>query len=164
MKYIIKIIILTFPLLLIAQKSSSVRGQSSDMIEWTKLREKIEKAVDRGDITREDADKTYSRYRSRARGLKQVRRDPVIENHFKDLGVDDLNKLKNEMLDQGIPGDRLDAVLGGMLRLVHAARTDGENFKMNPRIEAYFKDRLGLANPQIEYLMGLATKIADLSY
>ena len=107
---------------------------------------------------------TYSRYRSRATGLKQVRRDPVIENHFKDLGVDDLNKLKNEMLDQGIPGDRLDAVLGGMLRLVHAARTDGENFKMNPRIEAYFKDRLGLANPQIEYLMGLATKIADLSY
>lgn len=164
MKYIIKIIILTFPLLLIAQESSSVRGQSSDMTEWTKLREKIEKAVERGDITREDADKTYSRYRSRARGLKQVRRDPVIENHFKDLGVDDLNKLKNEMLDQGIPGDRLDAVLGGMLRLVHAARTDGENFKMNPRIEAYFKDRLGLANPQIEYLMGLTTKIVDLSY
>ena len=116
MKYIIKIIILTFPLLLIAQESSSVRGQSSDMTEWTKLREKIEKAVERGDITREDADKTYSRYRSRARGLKQVRRDPVIENHFKDLGVDDLNKLKNEMLDQGIPGDRLDAVIGGMLR------------------------------------------------
>ena len=45
-----------------------------------------------------------------------------------------------------------------MLRLVHAARTDGENFKMNPRIEAYFKDRLGLANPQIEYLMGLAKR------
>ena len=164
MKDIIKIIILTFPLLLNAQKSSSVTGQSSDMKEWTKLREKIEKAVERGDITREDADKTYSRYRSRAIGLKQVRRDPVIENHFKDLGVDDLNKLKNEMLDQGIPGDRLDAVLGGMLRLVHAARTDGENFKMNPRIDAYFKDRLGLANPQIEYLMGLAKKIADLSY
>ena len=72
MKYIIKIIILTFPLLLIAQESSSVRGQSSDMTEWTKLREKIEKAVERGDITREDADKTYSRYRSRARGLKPV--------------------------------------------------------------------------------------------
>ena len=72
-----------------------------------KVKRKIEKAVERGDITREDADKTYSRYRSRAIGLKQVRRDPVIENHFKDLGVDDLNKLKNEMLDQGIPGDRL---------------------------------------------------------
>ena len=164
MKHIIIIIILTFPLLLIAQRSSSVRGQSPDMIEWVKLREKIEKAVERGDITREDADKTYSQYRSRMSGIKHVRQDPVIENHFIDLGVDDLNELKNEMLDEGIPGPQLDAVLGGMLRLVHAARTDGENFKMNPRIEAYFKDRLGLANPQIEYLMGLATKIADLSY
>ena len=72
--------------------------------------------------------------------------------------------MKNKLLDRGISSSQLDAVLGGMLRLVHAARTDGENFKMNPRIEAYFKDRLGLANPQIEYLMGLATKIADLSY
>ena len=104
MKHIIKIIILIFPLLLIAQRSSSVRGQSPDMIEWVKLREKIEKAVERGDITREDADKTYSQYRSRMSGIKHVRQDPVIENHFKDLGVDDLNELKNEMLDEGIPG------------------------------------------------------------
>ena len=164
MKHIIKIIILTFPLLLIAQRSSSVRGQSPDMIEWVKLREKIEKAVERGDITREDADKTYSQYRSRMSGIKHVRQDPVIENHFKDLGVDDLNELKNEMLDEGIPGPQLDAVLGGMLRLVHAARTDSANFKMNPRIEAYFKDRLELADPQIDYLMDVARRIADLTY
>ena len=134
------------------------------MIEWVKLREKIEKAVERGDITREDADKTYSQYRSRMSGIKHVRQDPVIENHFKDLGVDDLNELKNEMLDEGIPGPQLDAVLGGMLRLVHAARTDDANFKMNPRIEAYFKDRLELADPQIDYLMDVARRIADLTY
>ena len=164
MKHIIKIIILIFPLLLIAQRSSSVRGQSPDMIEWVKLREKIEKAVERGDITREDADKTYSQYRSRMSGIKHVRQDPVIENHFKGLGVYDLNELKNEMLDEGIPGPQLDAVLGGMLRLVHAARTDGANFKMNPRIEAYFKDRLELADPQIDYLMDVARRIADLTY
>ena len=164
MKHIIKIIILIFPLLLIAQRSSSVRGQSPDMIEWVKLREKIEKAVERGDITREDADKTYSQYRSRMSGIKHVRQDPVIENHFKDLGVDDLNELKNDMLDEGIPGPQLDAILGGMLRLVHAARIDGANFKMNPRIEAYFKDRLELADPQIDYLMDVARRIADLTY
>ena len=68
------------------------------------------------------------------------------------------------MLDQGIPGDRLDAVLGGMLRLVHAARTDGDKFEMNPRIETYFKDRLELTNFQIDYLIDVAKSIANLTY
>ena len=164
MKHTLKVIILVFPLVLIAQRSSSLKGQSVNNLEWTQFREKIERAVQRGDLTKIEADEKYSQYRSKMSGKRNVRQDPVIVDNFKKLGVDDLNELKNNMLDKGIPAGQLDAVLGGMLRLVHAARTDGENFKMNPRIEAYFKDRLGLANPQIEYLMGLATKIADLSY
>ena len=68
------------------------------------------------------------------------------------------------MLDKGIPVDKLDAVLGGMLRLVHAARTDGDSFEMNPRIEAYFKDRLELTHFQIDYLMDVARNIANLTY
>lgn len=164
MKHILKIIILVFPLVMIAQRSNSLQGQSGDNTDWTKIREKIERAVVRGDITREEADEKYSQYRSRVSGKRNVRKDPVVEENFKRLGVDDLNDLKNKMLDKGIPVDKLDAVLGGMLRLVHAARTDGDSFEMNPRIEAYFKDRLELTHFQIDYLMDVARNIANLTY
>ena len=97
-------------------------------------------------------------------GKTNVRQDPVIVENFKKLGVDDLNELKNNMLDKGIPAGQLDAVLGGMLRLVHAARIDGDKFEMNPRIETYFKDRLELTNFQIEYLIDVAKSIANLTY
>lgn len=164
MKHTLKVIILVFPLMLIAQRSSSLKGQSVNNVEWTQFREKIERAVQRGDLTKKEADEKYSQYRSKMSGKTNVRQDPVIVENFKKLGVDDLNELKNNMLDKGIPAGQLDAVLGGMLRLVHAARTDGDKFEMNPRIETYFKDRLELTNFQIDYLIDVAKSIANLTY
>ena len=88
------------------------------------------------------------------------KKDIVLENNFKRIGIDNLNKLKNELLDQDIALSQLDAVLGGMLRLIYAAKSDKENFGMNPRIEAYFKDRLDLTDAQVKYIIVLANKIA----
>ena len=65
MKYTLKVIILVFPLVLIAQRSSSLKGQSVNNVEWTQFREKIERAVQRGDLTKKEADEKYSQYRSK---------------------------------------------------------------------------------------------------
>ena len=160
MKHIIRIIILALPLILTAQSSIVGKSRVEDRARWEGLRERIEIAVERGELTREQADERYARYRAKLAGARIERRDPIMENNYEKLGVSDIGLIKNGLLDQGIPANQLDAVLGGMLRLVHAAKIDGKNFKMNPRIEVYFKDRLGLTDLQTDYVMGYSRRIA----
>ena len=144
---ITKVIVVFFPLVLNAQDSLLYqKNKLSKREKWKILRQKTERDVDKGEITREDADKKYSRFRSHLLGKKVERKDPVLENHFKKFGIDDIDQLKNHLLDKHIPIDKLDAVLGGMLRLVHYFKSEGNNQKINPRLEAYFKGRLGLTS------------------
>ena len=123
---ITKVIVVFFPLVLNAQDSLLYqKNKLSKREKWKILRQKTERDVDKGEISRED---------------------PVLENHFKKIGIDDIDQLKNHLLDKHIPIDKLDAVLGGMLRLVHYFKSEGNNQKINPRLEAYFKGRLGLTS------------------
>ena len=158
---ITKAIVVFFPLMLIAQDSLlSQNDKLSKREKWKILRQKTERDVDKGEISREDADKKYSRFRSHLLGKKAEIKDPVLENHFKKFGIDDIDQLKNHLLDKHIPIDKLDAVLGGMLRLVHYFKSEGNNQKMNPRLEAYFKGRLGLTSHHTTQVYKTARDIA----
>tara|TARA_B100001079_G_scaffold268668_1_gene279505 strand:+ start:195 stop:770 length:576 start_codon:yes stop_codon:yes gene_type:complete len=156
-----RVIVVFFPLMLNAQDSLlSQNDKLSKREKWKILRQKTERDVDKGEISREDADKKYSRFRSHLLGKKAERKDPVLENHFKKFGIDDIDQLKNHLLDKHIPIDKLDAVLGGMLRLVHYFKSEGNNQKINPRLEAYFKGRLGLTSYHTTQVYKTAKNIA----
>tara|TARA_Y100001978_G_scaffold49020_1_gene44067 strand:+ start:371 stop:946 length:576 start_codon:yes stop_codon:yes gene_type:complete len=157
-----RVIVVFFPLMLNAQDSLlSQNDKLSKREKWKILRQKTERDVDKGEISREDADKKYSRFRSHLLGKKAERKDPVLENHFKKFGIDDIDQLKNHLLDKHIPIDKLDAVLGGMLRLVHYFKSEGNNQKTNPRLEAYFKGRLGLTSYHTTQVYKTAKNIAS---
>ena len=159
---ITKVILVFFPLILNAQDSLfSQNDKLSKREKWKILRQKTERDVDKGEISREDADKKYSRFRSHLLGKKAERKDPVLENHFKKFGIDDIDQLKNHLLDKHIPIDKLDAVLGGMLRLIHYFKSEGNNQKINPRLEAYFKGRLGLTSYHTTQVYKTAKNIAS---
>ena len=159
---ITKVIVVFFPLVLNAQDSLlSQKNKLSKREKWKILRQKTERDVDKGEISREDADKKYSRFRSHLFGKKVERKDPVLENHFKKFGIDDIDQLKNHLLDKHIPIDKLDAVLGGMLRLIHYFKSDENNQKINPRLEAYFKGRLGLTSYHTSQVYKTARNIAS---
>ena len=156
-----RVIVVFFPLMLNAQDSLLTQNDKlSKREKWKILRQKTERDVDKGEISREDADKKYSRFRSHMLGKKAERKDPVLENHFKKFGIDDIDQLKNHLLDKHIPIDKLDAVLGGMLRLVHYFKSEGNNQKINPRLEAYFKGRLGLTSYHTTQVYKTARSIA----
>ena len=156
-----RVIVVFSPLMLNAQDSLlSQNDKLSKREKWKILRQKTERDVDKGEISREDADKKYSRFRSHLLGKKAERKDPVLENHFKKFGIDDIDQLKNHLLDKHIPIDKLDAVLGGMLRLVHYFKSEGNNQKINPRLEAYFKGRLGLTSYHTTQVYKTARSIA----
>ena len=157
-----RVIVVFFPLMLNAQDSLlSQNDKLSKREKWKIFRQKTERDVDKGEISREDADKKYSRFRSHLLGKKAEGKDPVLENHFKKFGIDDIDQLKNHLLDKHIPIDKLDAVLGGMLRLVHYFKSEGNNQKINPRLEAYFKGRLGLTSYHTTQVYKTAKSIAS---
>ena len=157
-----RVIVVFFPLMLNAKDSLlSQNDKLSKREKWKILRQKTERDVEKGEISREDADKKYSRFRSHLLGKKAERKDPVLENHFKKFGIDDIDQLKNHLLDKHIPIDKLDAVLGGMLRLIHYFKSDENNQKINPRLEAYFKGRLGLTSYHTTQVYKTARSIAS---
>ena len=69
--------------------------------------------------------------------------------------------IKNDLLDEGVPAEQLDALLGGMLRVIHAVKKEGVDFQINPRIESYFMDRLHLTRKQTQYVIDESVKIAE---
>jgi len=155
MKYIITIILFYFPIVLLSQSSPQKEG----------IRERIETAVEQGLITREQADERYAKYRERLSQPNDVtpnRSEQKTEllTHYKRLGVNNLSQIKKSLSNNGIPDNELDAVLRGMIRLIHVARADGNNYEMNPRMKTYFEDRVGLDPKQVQYVMALSARIA----
>ena len=130
---------------------------------WNSFQKSTEEEVVKGQISRLQADNLYSGYR-----LKFDRKDyrlethnQVLQAHFKNFGVSNLGYIKNNLLDVGINPDQMGAVLGGVLRLAQAVKIEGTSFKINPKIESYFKVRLRLKNTQVEILIDIAKNIGN---
>ena len=163
MRSALKILLLILPLTLVAQSSSAARIQLKNRTEWEGLRIRIESAVAEGQITREQADQRYRQFRERKALIGNTKTDIVMADHFRKLGVSDISLIKNNLLDEGVPVDQLDASLGGMLRVIHAAKKEGVDFQINPRIESYFMDRLLFTRAQTQYIVNESVKIAKLN-
>jgi len=150
MKNIIPILLLYFPFTLLAQNSLEKAG----------IRERIETAVDQGLITREQADERYAEFRKRMNPNKRGQ-NTELEKHFNKLGVNNLDRIKKGLLNNGITDNQLDAVLRGMIRLIHGVKADGNNFEMNPRMQIYFQNRIGLNQEQVQHVMDSSVRIAQ---
>ena len=83
-----------------------------------------------------------------------------LEEHYTELGVNNLDRIKKGLLNNGISERQLDPVLRGMLRLIKGAKVDGKNFEMNPRMKIYFERRIGLNQEQIQNVMDISVRIA----
>ena len=42
-----------------------------------------------------------------------------------------------------------------------AAKSDGEDFEINPKIQVYLQDRIGLNQEQVLYVMDVSVRIAQ---
>ena len=172
MKRLIIILSLGLPMMLMGQKSSDI-SNSDDKALWEGFQRRIEIAVEQGLITPEQARERYAGFRKRMEhrnaenlssgrmNLNKREQNTELAAHFKKLGISDLNRIKNGLLDNGITDSQLDAVLGGMVRLIHGSKADGKDFEMNPRLQVYFQDRIGLNQEQVLYVMDVSVRIAQ---
>ena len=172
MKRLIIILSLCLPMMLMGQKSLDI-SNSDDKALWEGFQRRIEIAVEQGLITPEQARERYAGFRKRMEhrndenlgsgrmNLNKREQNTELAAHFKKLGISDLSRIKNGLLDNGITDSQLDAVLGGMVRLIHGSKADGEDFEMNPRLQVYFQDRIGLNQEQVLYVMDVSVRIAQ---
>jgi len=172
MKRLIIILSLGLPMMLMGQKSSDI-SNSDDKALWEGFQRRIEIAVEKGLITPEQARERYAGFRKRMEhrndenlgsgrmNLNKREQNTELAAHFKKLGISDLNRIKFGLLDNGITDSQLDAVLGGMVRLIHGSKADGKDFEMNPRLQVYFQDRIGLNQEQVLYVMDVSVRIAQ---
>ena len=172
MKRLIIILSLGLPIMIMGQKSSDI-SNSDDKALWEGFQRRIEIAVEKGLITPEQAKERYAGFRKRMEhrngenlgsgrmNLNKREQNTELAAHFKKLGISDLSRIKNGLLDNGITDSQLDAVLGGMVRLIHGSKADGKDFEMNPRLQVYFQDRIGLNQEQVLYVMDVSVRIAQ---
>ena len=172
MKRLIIILSLGLPMMLMGQKSSDI-SNSDDKALWEGFQRRIEIAVEQGLITPEQARERYAGFRKRMEhrngenlgsgrmNLNRREQNTELAARFKKLGISDLNRIKSGLLNHGITYSQLDAVLGGMVRLIHGSKADGKDFEMNPRLQVYFQDRIGLNQEQVLYVMDASVRIAQ---
>ena len=155
MKNIISILLLYLPLVIVAQNSLE-NSRIEDRAIWEGFQRRIEGAVERGEMTQEQARESYAGFRRR-----MAMHGTDIVGHYEKLGISDLNRIKNGLMKNGISDNQIDAVLGGMLRVIHAAKAEGDNFEMNPRVQSYFQDRIGLTQDQTQDVKDISIRIAS---
>ena len=158
MKNIIPIFLMYLPLVLLAQNSLE-KSRVEDRAKWVGVQERIEGAVERGEITREQADERYAEFRKRINPNKREQ-NTELEKHYNKLGVNNLDRIKKSLLNNGITDNQIDPVLRGMIRLIKGAKVEENNFEMNPRMKIYFERRIGLNQEQIQNVMDISVRIA----
>ena len=123
---------------------------------------RIENLVRNGEMTRREADSRYVYYlQNNLNRLKK--KESVIKSNFQEVGVYDLDKIRNEMLIMDFPIEKIEPSLGGMLRVIHAMKKAKNKYKISPRLKAYFRERLELESYHIDYIMKKSKKIAQIN-
>ena len=140
--------------------------QKSDRARVEFARGKIEGMVRSGEITPEQGRERLAGLERSVAAAGQHNRNPIvnrIEDAYKKYGIEDLSRIRSALSKRGIPFEKIDSVLRGILRMIPAAKKSGKDFSMDPRMRSYFGDRLGLNEEQIKTIGGMAAWIAQRS-
>ena len=83
-----------------------------------------------------------------------------LEEHYNEMGVKNLERIKEGLLNNGILEHQIDPVLRGMIRLIKSAKVDGKSSEINPRMKIYFERKVGLNQEQIQNIMDMSVRIS----
>ena len=160
------IVLLLLPFLVSAQQKSGTYKSPDVRSRVEFARGNIEGMVRSGEITPEQGRERLAVLERRIAAAGQHDRNPVvnrIEDAYKKYGIEDLSRIRSALSKRSIPFEQIDSVLRGILRMIPAAKKNGKDFSMDPRMRSYFGDRLGLNEEQIKTIRGMAARIAKRS-
>ena len=125
---------------------------------WNEFKIRVNNSVDNGSITKSQMELLLNGYRSKygIRDFRHEKHERVMKVDFRNHSNKSLGFIKNNLFDSGIETKKLDAVLGGLLRLIHYSKIEGSNFKISQKMNSYFRKRLKLNRKQVDYLIYMA--------
>jgi hypothetical protein len=159
LKKTVKIIIYLSVVILVGIQNKSAGNIAPILNEsWTDFKLRINNYKQDGLITTSQLEYILNGYRSqfKIRDFRIEKQETSMEINFNKYSSKSLGYIKNNLYDMGIEPEKLDSVIGGLLRLFHFSKLEGSNFKINHRMNSYFTDRLQLSQKQIEYLIYVA--------
>ena len=62
------------------------------------------------------------------------KKESVIKSKFREVGVYDLDKIRNEMLSYNFSPGKIEASLGGILRVLHAMKKEKDKYEFAPKL------------------------------
>ncbi len=124
-------------------------------IQKGEIGERLKAAVAKGEITEEQAKAKWAEVN------KERDHDGGIKGHYNRMGVCDetLGQIKKHLKENGLSDEQIGAAFGGILRVIHELRSEGENFELDPKLRDYFKKEIDLTDKQIELVVGIARRI-----
>ena len=90
--------------------------------------------------------------------------DINLVEHYNELGVKNLERIKQGLFKNGILESQINPVLRGMTRVIKVVKIEGYDFEMDPRMKIYFIKKVGLNESQLEYVKSISIKIAHRSH
>lgn len=133
---------------------------------WDRFKIRVNNNVDNGSITISQMEYILNGYRSiyKVRDFRHEKHDNIMKVNFDKHTNKSLGYIKNNLIDSGIEVEKLDAVLSGLLRLFHYSNKEGSNFRINRKMNSYFRKRLKLNREQVNYLIYMTQKYKTVKF
>jgi len=112
-------------------------------------------------LTKEQIDLVQGLARRILHAMEEDKSAEGLVGHYERMGVslETLGRLKKALAKAGVKDRQMEGTLGGMIRVVHEMKSEGEKYEMDPRLRKYFRDELGLTGKQIELVEGLSRRL-----
>ena len=136
--------------------------------EMGKVKKRIWAGVEEGKLTEAQAKERWEGYLKRVRGEtqkeptnKKSKRDEGLAIYYEKLGVsgEKLTRIKKILADHGFKPKQMAGAFGGMIRVMHEMKSEGDDFELNPRMQEYFEETVGLTDEQIKLIKRLSRRL-----
>jgi polyhydroxyalkanoate synthesis regulator phasin len=130
--------------------------------EYAEVKAKIRAAVAAGELTEEEAKAKLAALKKkmwpdRAKGDGSDRIAGAFERMG--IGADALARVKTNLRENGFTDEQIGKSLGGILRIAHELKSEGDAFELDPKMQAHLSEKAGLSQEQIDRLVGLARRV-----
>ncbi len=122
-------------------------GRGNDVrVDWDSVEKRIEGAVARGELTREEARAKYTEIKKRLAS--------------RDGGDDQIKKrIIGALMENGIARENIERVMGTLRPIIGEIQGEGDAFELDPQVHEQLTD-IGLTAEQVEFVVGLARRLA----
>jgi len=145
-------------------KAAVAKGEMTEEEAWEKWREinREEEECDEEEDEEEDKDDDGDDEDDEELEERREAKFHAIKGHFNRLGIDErtFDHVLKRLDEKGIDDDQMTDVLGGMLRVIHGMKAQGEDFELDRRLKHYFKNAIELSDEQLETVLRLSRRIS----